>query len=178
MSVDVSVAVQVRGCDACLDHAINLRRALLCDLRGIDAPNTGASNEEGQGIELAGFAPRQRRGRGKRHPRREIEMETDRERTTRSRPPNGIVEPRQVHYHRSGGDHARARRFYYSNIDAARESVVVGVDDEPSGTTRRSHAHRFGGRGSGPSASPLHAWRRRLCSAHRRNETPPASARS
>ena len=139
---------------------------------------TGAGDQYGQGIEYPRFPSRQRRRRGERLARREIEVKAEREGGAGSGPRRGVVETRQVHYHRSGRDDARLCRLDYSSIYAARESVIVGVDDEPSGTTRRSHAHHFGGRGSGPSASRLHAWRRRPCSARRCSDSRPEPARS
>ena len=178
MGVDVPVAVQVRECDARLHHSIDLRRALSCDLGRVHAADTRASNKEGQGIELAGLAPSERRRRGKRFARCEIEVKTERERRTGSRPRHGVIEARQVHHHRSGCDDTRLCCLDYSGIYAARESVVVGVYDEPSGATRRSHAHRFGARGSGPSTSRHRAWQRRSCSARRCSESRQGPARS
>ena len=146
VSVDVAMAVQVRGRDACFDHPINLRRAFQRDVRGINAAETGTSNQGGHGIELAGFAPGQRTRGCKRVAGREIEVQAQRQRRARSSSGDRVIEPRKIHHHRRGSYDALFRRLDYSGVDAARESVVVGVYDEPSGTRRRSHAHRCGGR--------------------------------
>jgi hypothetical protein len=96
-----------------------LRRAFAFYVDGAYKAKTGASHQEGQGIELAGVASGQRRHGSKWFPGREIEVQAERKRRARESARDGIVERWQIDHHRSRRNHARLCRFDYSSVDAA-----------------------------------------------------------
>ena len=79
MSVDVSMAIQMRGSESGIDHAIDLRLAFEIYVGRIKKSERSPTEQSRQRIELLGTLACQRRCAGKRPPDREIEVKTQRE---------------------------------------------------------------------------------------------------
>ena len=106
------------------------RVALASDVSGVDAPGEGAPRQLTERMKGARAGVGERRRRGERPARDEVEVEPHAESWPAGREGDGLGDRRRVHHHGRGRERAGVVGLDDAAIDAGGESQIVGVDDE------------------------------------------------